>query len=86
MWALKLRGLFQNVEDANKFYKEKTKELGTNLKDLESILKQKSDNLRIIEDGRHNFCYVQSLLADAEYVVLRQKVAQGDTPQSSSAG
>lgn len=33
------------------FYTDKTKELGSNLKDLESILQGKSNNLRVVEDG-----------------------------------
>lgn len=41
----------QTVEDAMTFYRGKQKELGDNLKDLESILQGKSNNLRVVEEG-----------------------------------
>lgn len=34
-----------------KFYEDKINELGANLKDLESIVQGKSNNLRVVEDG-----------------------------------
>jgi len=42
----------QAKEDAVKFYNAKVDELGANLKDLESIVQGKSNNLRIVEDGK----------------------------------
>lgn len=33
------------------FYNEKVEELGGNLKNLESIVQGKSNNLRVVEDG-----------------------------------
>jgi len=42
----------QNTKDATKFYEAKVEELGANLKDLESIVQGKSNNLRVVEDGR----------------------------------
>jgi len=44
--------LAQNTKDATKFYEAKVEELGTNLKDLESIVQGKSNNLRVVEDGK----------------------------------
>lgn len=41
----------QTIAEANTFYNDKTKEIGKNLKDLESILQGKSNNLRMVEDG-----------------------------------
>lgn len=41
----------QSTKDAVKFYENKIGELGTNLKDLESIVQGKSNNLRVVEDG-----------------------------------
>ena len=35
------------------FYKGKQKDIGDNLKDLESILQGKANNLRVVEDGMH---------------------------------
>jgi prefoldin alpha subunit len=35
-----------------KFYNAKVDELGANLKDLESIVQGKSNNLRVVEDGK----------------------------------
>ena len=33
------------------FYNGKTEELASNLKDLETVVQGKSDNLRVVEDG-----------------------------------
>jgi len=41
----------QSTKDAMKFYEAKVEELGANLKDLEAIVQQKSNNLRVVEDG-----------------------------------
>jgi prefoldin alpha subunit len=43
---------YQSTKDATKFYEAKVKELEMNLKDLESIVQGKSNNLRVVEDGR----------------------------------
>ncbi|KAF8867264.1 Prefoldin alpha subunit [Acephala macrosclerotiorum] len=40
----------KSTKDANKFYEAKVKELETNLKDLQTIIEQKSNNLRVVED------------------------------------
>lgn len=51
----------KSTEDATKFYNSKVDELGANLKDLESIVQGKSNNLRVVEDGEWNFVFfVQS--------------------------
>jgi prefoldin alpha subunit len=42
----------QSTKDAVKFYNAKVEELGANLKDLESIVQGKSNNLRVVEDGK----------------------------------
>jgi prefoldin alpha subunit len=42
----------QSTKDATKFYEEKVEELGANLKDLETIVQGKSNNLRVVEDGK----------------------------------
>ena len=42
----------KSTKDAMKFYEAKVEDLGTNLKDLESIVQGKSNNLRVIEDGK----------------------------------
>lgn len=42
----------QSTKDAAKFYTAKVEELGSNLKDLESIVQGKSNNLRVVEDGK----------------------------------
>ena len=41
----------KTTKDATKFYEAKVEELGANLKDLESIVQGKSNNLRVVEDG-----------------------------------
>ncbi|KAH8808405.1 Prefoldin [Xylogone sp. PMI_703] len=40
----------KSTKDATKFYEAKVEELGTNLKDLETIVQGKSNNLRVVED------------------------------------
>jgi hypothetical protein len=45
------RVFLQSTKDATKFYEGKVSELGVNLKDLESIVQGKSNNLRVVEDG-----------------------------------
>jgi len=40
----------KSTKDAAKFYEAKVEELGINLKDLESIVQGKSNNLRVVED------------------------------------
>lgn len=42
----------QSTKDATKFYDAKVEELGNSLKDLETIIGQKSNNLRVVEDGK----------------------------------
>ena len=44
----------QNTKDAIQFYNGKVEELGTSLKDLESIIQGKSNNLRVVEDGERD--------------------------------
>lgn len=44
----------QSTKDAAKFYTAKVDELQTNLKDLESIAQGKSNNLRVVEDGKQS--------------------------------
>lgn len=45
----------QTTKDAVTFYNAKVEELGKNLKDLETIVQGKSNNLRVIEDGKRRF-------------------------------
>jgi prefoldin subunit 5 len=42
----------QTAAKATEFYNGKVKELETNLQDLEKIVQGKSQNLRVIEDGK----------------------------------
>jgi hypothetical protein len=43
----------KTTEQAKKFYETKVEELGKNVKDLESIVQGKNQNLRLIEEGMH---------------------------------
>ena len=40
------------MKDAEEFYNIKVRDLGGNLKDLEGIVQGKSNNLRVVEDGK----------------------------------
>lgn len=42
----------QNAKSAAEFYEAKTKELGTNIQGLEAIIQGKTNNLRVVEEGR----------------------------------
>jgi hypothetical protein len=59
----------QTTKDAIEFYNGKIEELGTNLKDLEGIIQGKSNNLRVVEEGRHTppmlvLFYLRAVVAD----------------------
>lgn len=40
----------KTTDDAQKFYEVKIEELGKNIKDLESIVNDKANNLRVVEE------------------------------------
>lgn len=40
----------KGIDDAKAFYEAKISDLGNSLKDLEKIVNQKSNNLRVVED------------------------------------
>lgn len=40
----------KTTDDAQKFYETKIEELGKNIKDLESIVNGKANNLRVVEE------------------------------------
>ena len=74
----------QSTKDAVKFYENKIGELGTNLKDLESIVQGKSNNLRVVEDGmlpgpEIEVAYIDNRLP----TVLRQKVITSSATQKA---
>ena len=41
----------QDVKSATQFYEDKVKELGGNIQDLETIVQNKSNSLRMVEEG-----------------------------------
>lgn len=41
----------QDIKSAAEFYERKVKELGTNIQDLESIVQNKSNSLRVVDEG-----------------------------------
>jgi prefoldin subunit 5 len=43
---------YQDVKSASEFYESKVKELGGNVQSLESIVQDKSQSLRVVEEGR----------------------------------
>lgn len=56
------------------FYNGKIEELASNLKDLESIVQGKSNNLRVVEDGMVSTVNRTSSPGLTVEIVLRQKV------------
>jgi hypothetical protein len=42
---------FQDLDRASEFYEDKVKELGANIQDLEAIIQNKTNSLRIVEEG-----------------------------------
>ena len=55
VWRLSFLNGVQSTKDATRFYEAKVDELGSNLKNLEGIIGQKSGNLRVVEDGTCSF-------------------------------
>jgi len=55
----------KSTKDATKFYEAKVKELEVNLKDLESIVQGKSNNLRVVEDVLRQKVLISSTAAGA---------------------
>ena len=43
---------FQDTKSAADFYDVKVKELGSNIQDLEVIVQNKTNNLRVVEEGK----------------------------------
>ena len=54
----------QSTKDATKFYEAKVEELGASLKDLEAIVQGKSNNLRVVEDGKSQFAQRRRIFAN----------------------
>lgn len=75
----------QSTKDAVKFYEAKVNELGNNLKDLEAIIGQKSNNLRVVEDGMSHSYLGEENYADFIPTVLRQKVLTSGAGPSAQA-
>lgn len=44
----------KDVKSAAQFYEDKTNEIGTNVKDLDSIIQGKTNNVRVIEEGKNS--------------------------------
>lgn len=75
----------QSTKDAIKFYEVKISDLGANLKDLESIVQGKSNNLRVVEDGMHpRTPNIKTIYIDPRLsTVLRQKVISSSAAQKA---
>lgn len=63
----------KSTKDAVKFYTDKVEAIGSNLKDLESIVQGKSNNLRVVEDGK---TFYNSTIAEHETRILLIQVGQ----------
>lgn len=46
-----MRPPFQDVKSATEFYEDKVKQLGSNIQDLENIVQNKTNSLRMVEEG-----------------------------------
>jgi prefoldin alpha subunit len=42
----------QDTKSAAEFYEDKVKELGANIQELENIVQGKTNNLRVVEEGK----------------------------------
>ena len=56
----------KTTEQAKKFYEAKVEELGKNVKDLESIVQGKNQNLRLIEEGMEESELYYGVFTDTE--------------------
>ena len=53
----------QTTSDATKFYTKKVEDLGKNLNYLEKVVQGKSENLRVVEEGKDmKHCFYSSAL------------------------
>lgn len=77
----------KSAAEAEAFYRGKVETLSKNLADLEKILAQKSQNVRIVEDGMYRLVFIffsrEEMLIGWWDAVLRQKVL-GAGAQSAS--
>ena len=84
MWAI------QDIKSAAQFYENKVGEVGGSVKELEAIVQTKSNNLRVVEEGKIACLYPSEeacrgwQLTSSYSLVLRQKLAapppQAPTP------
>jgi len=44
----------KDIKSAAQFYEDKTNEIGANVKDLDSIIQGKTNNVRVIEEGKRS--------------------------------
>lgn len=49
---MSLTGSVQDTKSATEFYDAKVKELGANIQNLEGIVQGKTNNLRVVEEGK----------------------------------
>jgi len=80
----------QDTKSAAEFYDDKVKQLASNITDLEAIVQQKTNNLRVVEEGKAGplqlSCKGRNELTSAvSYLVLRQKVLASPQAQAQKA-
>jgi hypothetical protein len=72
--------LSQERKNATEYYESKTKDLGANIQGLEAIIQGKTNNLRLVEEGKTPQSYFEcteffAIHANSSCdLVLRQKV------------
>jgi prefoldin alpha subunit len=75
----------KTTEQAKKFYETKVEELGKNVKDLETIVQGKNQNLRLIEEGMHEQKELTVEFSLTQGAVMRQKVLASNQASGSAA-
>jgi prefoldin alpha subunit len=75
----------KTTEQAKKFYETKVEELGKNVKDLETIVQGKNQNLRLIEEGMYEQKELTVEFSLKLGAVMRQKVLASNQASGSAA-
>lgn len=78
----------QNVKAASQFYEEKIQELDANIRNVETIVQNKTNSLRAVEEGLSTWAPIRHAQTQAFIVtaccitVLRHKVLAAGAPSS----
>ncbi|ETS86809.1 hypothetical protein PFICI_00637 [Pestalotiopsis fici W106-1] len=74
----------KDIKSATEFYNNKVNEVGSNIKELDTIIQSKTNNVRVIEEGICHYSVTNALAPITNWSrssVLRQKMASAPQQQ-----